>query len=327
MCDFNRKDSILLDVSKFIEYENINDYKESGIYGIICIQNNKIYIGSALNILRRINVHKGQLKQNKHYNKKLQNAWNKYGNKTFYFKIIEKCHKEDLISKEQYYINNFNFSKDLFNLNPTAGSCIGVIQSADTINKRRLSNPNRREVHMLDINTGESIKTFLSIGQAADFFNMKNTSILRALDSPTKIAAGYRWVSKNAEIPKYDFQKSNDITIKDAMVIANVTMTAICLWCKEKRFLSRKNKVGKTLINKESFNLFISTYKSKALRDKERQRSICSINLETNECVFYESISGAAKELNINMNYIMNALSGRSKTSHMCKWYYAQILE
>jgi group I intron endonuclease len=59
-----------------------------GIYRIINKTNNKIYIGSSVNILSRFSKHKSLLKHNKHDNDYLQNSYNKYGLENFLFEII-----------------------------------------------------------------------------------------------------------------------------------------------------------------------------------------------------------------------------------------------
>ena len=55
---------------------------EFGIYKITNTINNQIYIGSAIDIKDRWRCHKRDLLKYKHYNKKLQHAWNKYGKST-----------------------------------------------------------------------------------------------------------------------------------------------------------------------------------------------------------------------------------------------------
>jgi len=53
--------------------------KESGIYKIQSITNHKIYVGSAVNVNKRIlSHHLTELKRNKHYNSYLQRHTNKY---------------------------------------------------------------------------------------------------------------------------------------------------------------------------------------------------------------------------------------------------------
>lgn len=77
-----------------------------GIYQIKNVVNNKFYIGSSNNIPIRWRQHKNHLNKNKHYNKYLQNSWNKYGQENFKFEIIELVDDEDLLfSAEQKWMN------------------------------------------------------------------------------------------------------------------------------------------------------------------------------------------------------------------------------
>ena len=55
------------------------------IYQIINNENQCRYIGKTTDIQRRRREHFEKLKQNKHINKKLQNAWNTYGEDAFSF--------------------------------------------------------------------------------------------------------------------------------------------------------------------------------------------------------------------------------------------------
>ena len=63
--------------------------KTAGIYKISCSANSKFYIGSSINIETRFKQHKSKLKKNCHSNKHLQSAWNKYGEVSFTFEILE----------------------------------------------------------------------------------------------------------------------------------------------------------------------------------------------------------------------------------------------
>lgn len=87
--------------------------KISGVYGIINLINKKIYIGSAVDIVdNRWPLHKKQLEKNIHYSKYLQNAWNKYGKENFSFEIIEECKKENLLEREQYWLNTVRIKNE-----------------------------------------------------------------------------------------------------------------------------------------------------------------------------------------------------------------------
>lgn len=88
-----------------------------GIYLIINCHNDKIYVGSAANIEVRIKRHIRDLESNRHSNKYLQRAWNKYeGN--FHFCIVEECELNKLREIEQIWIDNTEcyFKENGYNL-------------------------------------------------------------------------------------------------------------------------------------------------------------------------------------------------------------------
>jgi len=110
----------------------------SGIYKIqsIC-KPNKIYIGSAINIMQRWANHTSRLKLGKHVNIKLQNHYNKYGISDLQFSIIVfQCNKNELLSLEQCFLNSY---KPWFNIQKIAGSPLGRTHSQITKDKISLS--------------------------------------------------------------------------------------------------------------------------------------------------------------------------------------------
>lgn len=77
-----------------------------GIYWITNLVNNKIYIGSSINIKKRFNQHKSNLRHNRHCNQHLQRAWNKYGEENFIFQLVEHhAYPERILSRENKYIS------------------------------------------------------------------------------------------------------------------------------------------------------------------------------------------------------------------------------
>lgn len=83
-----------------------------GVYKIINTVNEKIYIGSSKDINRRWSEHIRALELNAHINQHLQNAWNKYGRKSFKFEIIEQCDEKHQYEREQYYIDLYKPFQD-----------------------------------------------------------------------------------------------------------------------------------------------------------------------------------------------------------------------
>lgn len=90
-----------------------------GIYRIINKKNNKSYIGSSIDIENRWSQHKNSLKTNSHVNSYLQNAWNKYGEYAFEFKIEKEVSEDVLRSVEQEYLEKANFDS-LYNISTSA---------------------------------------------------------------------------------------------------------------------------------------------------------------------------------------------------------------
>src|SRR3972149_6083029 len=88
---------------------------QSGIYKISNTINEKIYIGSAVNFNNRWRIHKYHLLKGTHHNPPLQNFVNKYGFYKLIFSIVELCKKENLVEREQFYLDiilpEFNIHK------------------------------------------------------------------------------------------------------------------------------------------------------------------------------------------------------------------------
>ena len=82
--------------------------KFSGIYKITCKANGKVYIGSSKNINVRFQIHRHRLRRNLHVNPLLQNVWNKHGEDSFLFEVIESCEEKDLLKREQYWMDFYD---------------------------------------------------------------------------------------------------------------------------------------------------------------------------------------------------------------------------
>ena len=63
--------------------------KKCGIYLIFNLVSGKRYVGSSINIYNRFHEHIHILKRNEAHNKHLQNSWNKYGEESFVFQVLE----------------------------------------------------------------------------------------------------------------------------------------------------------------------------------------------------------------------------------------------
>jgi group I intron endonuclease len=97
----------------------MEDENMQGVYQIRNIKNNKIYIGSSMDIEQRWKMHKNDLRRNKHINYKLQNDWNKYGENSFVFEILEindQATREEISLLEQKYIDELKPYENGYNI-------------------------------------------------------------------------------------------------------------------------------------------------------------------------------------------------------------------
>ena len=109
---------------------------KSGIYRIRNLVNGKVYIGSAVNIRHRWQLHIQQLRNNKHHSVKLQRAFNKYGEDNFTIEILEILEDRSLLLEtEQKYMDKYNVVQEGYNVCPIAGSSLGVKRSEETRKK------------------------------------------------------------------------------------------------------------------------------------------------------------------------------------------------
>jgi group I intron endonuclease len=78
---------------------------------IYCIRNRingKRYIGSSTEFEKRKKNHIAALRHNYHPNPYLQSAWNKYGEVSFEFLVLDECSNDELMNREQILLDTLN---------------------------------------------------------------------------------------------------------------------------------------------------------------------------------------------------------------------------
>lgn len=128
----------------------------SGIYRIVCLTSAKFYIGSAINLRKRWSEHRNGLKRGDHGNQKLQRAWNKYGEQSFTFEVIEFVLPPFLLEREQHWLDKLHAVKEGFNMAPTAGSTLGREFSPEAKEKIRLAHLGRKHTEEARRNMAKS---------------------------------------------------------------------------------------------------------------------------------------------------------------------------
>lgn len=148
--------------------------KTTGVYGIAI--NNKLYIGSSLDVKRRWVQHKSNLTRNCHCNQKLQHAYNKH--KKIKFFMLEECNVEKLCLKEKEWFDKLN---PFYNIQVP------------------LTNFNIKPVYKFTLE-GKLIKKYASAIAAANELLISYSNIQHAAQEKekfTKSAGGFLWSYTN----------------------------------------------------------------------------------------------------------------------------------
>lgn len=114
--------------------------------GIYCIENlksGKKYIGKSLNIEARWREHKHFLRHGTHGNRHLQSSWNKYGEESFKFYVVQESTREQIDELEKVWIEKLNTYNEGYNLTKGGDGQCG----------RYLTEEQKK--HLSEINMGE----------------------------------------------------------------------------------------------------------------------------------------------------------------------------
>lgn len=126
-----------------------------GIYKIESnIEPEKFYIGSSSNLEHRERQHLSMLRNSTHFATYLQNYVNKNGIDSINFSIIEECNLENIIIKEQFYIDTL---KPIFNSRLTAESNRGHKFSDNTKSNMSKAQQNWRKDKTVIIKLTEEV--------------------------------------------------------------------------------------------------------------------------------------------------------------------------
>ncbi len=170
---------------------------KSGIYGIKNKVNNKIYVGQTYDFQYRWGKHKTALRTNTHSNRKLQFAWNKYGENNFEFFIIEECDLDVINEREIYWIEFYDSLNSGYNLCEGGDGIRGYKHTEEEIQKMiQIQHP--RAVYALD-REHNIVMEFPSASTAAKKLGT-NARFIKSVANRVnrqKTALGYIWVYKD----------------------------------------------------------------------------------------------------------------------------------
>ncbi|RGB21507.1 GIY-YIG endonuclease [Rhizophagus diaphanus] len=125
-----------------ISFEN---FKQAGVYALVCKVSNKIYIGSSVYLGDRLLDYMQPAYLGVRASSPVIRAIVKYGYINFCFVILETCLPELVLEREQFWLD---FLKPEYNLSPTAGSTLGV--SLSEASKTKISLARLGKTHTLE---------------------------------------------------------------------------------------------------------------------------------------------------------------------------------
>jgi group I intron endonuclease len=156
----------------------------SGVYIIECLKNKKIYLGSAANLQARMKRHWSDLRRGKHHNAHLQHAWDKYGALSFEFKVLEYCKPDEVLTREQHFLDAYqHYGRQFFNIaKSVTAPGLGIVVSQET--RMKLS---------------ASLKGRIITPEARAKLSVAAKGRKRSPESIEKSAAGMRGIPKTPE--------------------------------------------------------------------------------------------------------------------------------
>lgn len=271
------------------------DKNISGIYAIVNVLNNHKYIGSSRHIRNRLYQHRANLRRNRHHSTHLQNAYNKYGEDKFIWIILEICEpvRDTLIYIEQKYLD----LKPEYNVAELASCPAQLHQSQETKNKRAAKL--RGKKRSKELREHLSKMHIDKIGKKVDQYDLQG-NYLRTFNNTAQAA---RFCG--------DYH-TRGVGIQE------------CCKGRAKRYRDYQWRWH----SEEHSN--IGPYINNSMKTiEESKRKIDKLDLDGNYICTYNSISDAARDLNVNNNIttvcsnITQRARGNGISAYGYKWRYA----
>lgn len=130
----------------------------SGVYAIKNNANGMVYVGQSTFIERRWMQHRSDLRAGRHESRLLQEAWNKFGEDSFVFIILEKLPERFLLVAEEWWIKYLDSTHNGYN------------RSEGGLGAKGISSWNKGLHHSAEVRRKISEKAKLRTGEKNPFF-------------------------------------------------------------------------------------------------------------------------------------------------------------
>lgn len=178
---------------------------KSGVYRWVNKTNGNTYIGSSINLSVRMYTYYSLASLAKS-NRPIDRALLKHGFSAFKLEILEYCDKNDVLKREDYYLNMY---KPTYNIVSKAGSTLGYKHTPESIDKMRnfilsdevrnrkmlstinATNTRKIKVFVTNVNTG-LVSEYNSLTEAGLALDVSKVSISQALLTGRLIKQTYK---------------------------------------------------------------------------------------------------------------------------------------
>lgn len=310
------------------------------ICGIYCISNSKyFYIGQSVDIYRRWNRHRWELKNDKHKNKIMQNVYNLHKEEDpFEYAIIKESTAEELNKLEKEFVIEYYYKfpdkrcmniadpEKCYTSNPETRQKISMAMTGRRLSeetKAKMSESRKGQKHewsrkkMVQMDTeGNVIKIWDSIKDAETKLNIR-------YHKKNKLCGGYQWQSYEEwlEKPKGKVQHKHNIT--DTVKQFDLQGNLLNEWQSPKAASEGTNTSPSALsacLNGKgktaggflwSYNYEINT---NVTPDRIKCRKpVKQFTLDGTFIKEWESVQKASEELDIKIGSINNCIKGTQK--------------
>ena len=331
-----------------------------GVYQIRNKVDGKVYIGSSKYLRDRIRVHFKSLKEIKHKNRHLQQAFNKYGEENFIFEIIEFCKEANQYEIEQYWIDYF-IGENCYNISPIATRPPGWTERRTEEQRKKLSesmkekfkDPKYKEAHCKRLKGKllgakspkaksviclETKIIYEAANEAARQTGISASKIITCCLNHSRSIKGLHWVYKvdydkmSEEEKQRILSKSKEKqvvcletmkyfkSIRSASDAAGVTYQGIVDCCKGRRI----EVGGRHWVYEEDFRNMTQEEVMRKLEQRKVVGKSC-VCLETRKV--YNSIEETATDCKVSAACICECCLGKRQVSGGKHWMYKEDYE